>query len=263
MDVGTIVAWVQLVLWAFAVVAAAIKIAKDWKRGGFAQVVPQKGVYILLLIGLAVSGISLYFNQHPRVVQVEKIVEKLVPQVCLQCQTCPQSPTANAPNRVRGHQDGGQPALVIPPNTTISATTKAPDSAAVGINTGTVTVNPPVNPNAMTVTYDCVGTEKDSGRSENSLTLINVNPNKETPSLIQMEKLNNSKDYSGLLEVCEGKIKSVPQWLTPYLFCSLGYLASGNVDKARDVLKEYDSKTGPAYSGEPCKQASDFLHSHL
>jgi hypothetical protein len=119
MDVGTIVAWIQLVLWALAVIAAAIKVAKDWKKGGFVQVVPQKGVYILLLIGLAVSGASLYFNQCPRVVQVEKIVEKLVPQACPQCQTCPQCPIAAAPNRVRGHQDGGQPALVIPPNTTI------------------------------------------------------------------------------------------------------------------------------------------------
>lgn len=145
-----------------------------------------------------------------------------------------------------------------------SATTKAPDSAAVGINAGTVTVNPPVNPNAMTVTYDCVGTEKDVGRTPDSLNMINVNPNKETPSLIQMEKLNNSKDYSGLLEVCEGKIASIPQWVTPYLFCSLGYLGSGNADKAREMLQEYDKKTGPAYIGEePCKQASDFLHSHL
>jgi hypothetical protein len=33
-------------------------------------------------------------------------------------------------------------AVVIPPGTTINATTNAPNSAAVGINTGTVTVNP-------------------------------------------------------------------------------------------------------------------------
>ena len=56
---------------------------------------------------------------------------------------------------------------------------------------------------------------------------------------------------------------SAPEWLTPYLFCSLGNLATGNPQKAKELLNQYDSKKGPAYDSEPCKGASGFLHSQL
>jgi hypothetical protein len=97
MDVGTVVSWIQLVLWSFAVVVGSIKLVKRWRKEGFKESIslPQKGIVSLLLLGLIVSSVSLYFNYRPRVVQVEKIVEKpvdrivekLVPQECPKCNT--------------------------------------------------------------------------------------------------------------------------------------------------------------------------------
>src|ERR1700674_224604 len=84
MDVGTIVSWIQLVLWSAAFVFGAFKFIEKWRAGGFMQAIslPRSSIYPLLIVGLVVSAISLYFNYHPKVVQVERIVEKPVPVPC-------------------------------------------------------------------------------------------------------------------------------------------------------------------------------------
>ncbi|MGB6678598.1 MAG: hypothetical protein WBE44_18025 [Terriglobales bacterium] len=81
MELERVEAWIQLVIWIFAGMAGALKLIKGWTKGGLLQSMnlPQKGIYILLVIGLAISSVSLYFNYRPRI--VEKIAEKPVEKV--------------------------------------------------------------------------------------------------------------------------------------------------------------------------------------
>lgn len=76
MDIGTIVSWIQLVLWLFFIV----KFVKQRGKEGFMSL-PLKGIYFALLFGLAISATSLYFNYRPRTVRVERIVEKPVDRI--------------------------------------------------------------------------------------------------------------------------------------------------------------------------------------
>jgi hypothetical protein len=93
----------------------------------------------LSLLSVCLSSFAAYRFFRPRVRDkivekpVEKIVEKLVPQECPK----PQTPT---PVHPKARTDSNQ-SQIVPPGTTINATTNAPNSAAVGINTGTVNVN--------------------------------------------------------------------------------------------------------------------------
>ena len=80
MDAGTVAAWIQFVLWAFAAIIGITKLVKQWRKEG-PMSLPLKGVYLALLFGFAVSAISLYFNYRPRIVQVVKIVEKPVDRI--------------------------------------------------------------------------------------------------------------------------------------------------------------------------------------
>jgi hypothetical protein len=272
MDIGSIVAWIQLALWLVTLIGITIAYTRKLRSGetNLPSILGSpRPLWAILVVGLLLSFGSLYFNYRPRVIRVEKIVEKPVDRVVEKVipAECPKpQPFADTPTRPIHHgkqATATKSALPIPPGTTINATTNAPDSAAVGVNTGTVTVNPPVNPNAWKVTYSCQGNERDEGQTPEAATAVNVNFGKETATLKIMEELNNSKDYSALLGVCQEKIKSVSEWLTPYLFCSLGYAFIGNATKARELLAEYDKRTGPAYAEEPCKQISQHLHKHL
>jgi len=123
MDISTFVAWVQLALWAAALFAAAIRSIKKWREGNMQAL--SKAVYWLLLFGMAISAVSLYFNYRPRTVTVEKIVEKpvdriverLVPTPCPKVQT--QGPARKAP--VKKANNGGDlsasPQVQQPPQT--------------------------------------------------------------------------------------------------------------------------------------------------
>lgn len=78
MEVGTIVAWIQLAVW---LSAAAVGIGKIIKRSREKDRLEelnlsQKGIYALLVLGLLVSSASLYFNYRPRI--VEKTVVQTV-----------------------------------------------------------------------------------------------------------------------------------------------------------------------------------------
>jgi hypothetical protein len=95
----------------------------------------------LSVLSVCLSSFAAYHFFRPRIEEkivekpIEKIVEKLVPQECPQ----PQTPAA-VHTKPKADSVGGQPPIV-PPGSTINATTNAPNSAAVGINTGTVNVN--------------------------------------------------------------------------------------------------------------------------
>ncbi|MGC2170409.1 MAG: hypothetical protein WA555_05705 [Candidatus Sulfotelmatobacter sp.] len=80
MDVGTIVGWTQLALWAVAVFVFIIRV----QRGEAKMPVFLKNnlvIGIVIALGICGSLASLYLHYvHPRV--VEKVVEKLVPAPC-------------------------------------------------------------------------------------------------------------------------------------------------------------------------------------
>jgi hypothetical protein len=144
--------------------------------------------------------------------------------------------------------------------TAINAITNAPNSAAVGVNTGTVTVNSPLNPNKEVMTFDCGGTKHIT-----TTTSFDTASGPEEVAFTEMVGLAKSRDHQELLEQCNKQInmKRDPEWLTPYVFCSYAEFETGNVPKARESLSYYDDRKGPNYEIGVCKQLSDFLHDKL
>lgn len=209
---------------------------------------------ILVAASFGLSAYSFYRSRHPitivekvpveKIVEkpVERIIEKLVPQKC--------------PKVVS--QSSKQGKLEIPPGATISATTNAPDSAAVGVNTGTVTVNPPVNPNLAVITYDCGGL-----KHIRSASAISAEAGKEMAAFTEMGNVSDSHDYNKLLALCTAQMTSHKEWLTPYLFCSYAEFQLGNTDEAKKALSYYDSNKGDNYDIGVCKDLSGYLHSNL
>jgi hypothetical protein len=118
-----------------------------------------------------------------------------------------------------------------------------------------------VNPNVPAKTYFCNGQWRTAGPGPSAAFQITLGG--DDRAFQEMAQLNNSHEYAELLKFCRTQIDSAPEWLTPYLFCSLGHLALGNSLKAREMLSYYDSKTGPAYESPPCRQMSDYLHQRL
>ncbi|HEY5027389.1 MAG TPA: hypothetical protein VIK39_03195 [Candidatus Angelobacter sp.] len=158
----------------------------------------------------------------------------------------------------------------IPPGTTINATANAPDSTAVGINTGTINVNPPVNPNAKTRIYDCRGNYKDisAGSVEvntgnDQTTAYGVMNGLTHKAFIEQDPNKKQATYQELMDKCNEQIKSVPQWLTSYVFCAQAHLVMGDEMKARELISYFDKHKGVAYNTESCKALSDHLHEVL
>ncbi len=122
-----------------------------------------------------------------------------------------------------------------------------------------------VNPNRPVTTYDCGGDSTTAGRGvATGLSVISTAGGPAVEAFQKMATLYNSRQYSELLVACNSQIKSVPEWLTPHLFCGLAHLEMGQRDEAKEALRYYDQKTGPPYDGDNrCKAISDYLHSHL
>jgi hypothetical protein len=110
-------------------------------------------------------------------------------------------------------------------------------------------------------TYFCNGQWKTAGPGANAAVEINMGGDDST--FQNMLQLNHARQYSELLKVCSAQIQSAPEWLTPRLFCGLAYLGTGDKINAKAMLAEFDSRTGPAYGADACKQMSDFLHAQL
>lgn len=118
-----------------------------------------------------------------------------------------------------------------------------------------------VNPNIPVKTYFCNGKWRSMGPGPNTgLEMITGGDDKEFKKMID---LLNAKDNSGALTECLAQIQAAPEWLTPRLVCGVAYLRTGDTAKAKEMLAEFDSKTGPAYSADGCSQMSDYLHAHL
>ena len=230
----------------------------------------SKLILVLLIGGLAFSGYGFYLaNRRPK--EITKIQEKEVPGPCPKGETQfqPRSvPQQTKPKTSAASSQSQQLGIVIPPGTTINATTNAPDSAAVGVNTGTVTVNPPVNPNKTVISYNCGGHGSSVGPSETALVSVReLDVSKEFEAMrainnkaaAELNRANQAEQYSKLLDKCNQQIQATPEWLSPYLFCGLGYAMTGAKDKARDMLSRYEGKAGPAYNDDSCKQMVDYL----
>ena len=152
------------------------------------------------------------------------------------------------------------------PNSNNSLNVSAPNGIAIGGNNNgiaTVNNNPAVNPNAMTVMYDCGGNRRSSGPTPNTGLSVTLDVGHDESALKEMVRLNDAQQYSELLDTCRGNIAGEPEWLTPYLFCGLGYFASGDKLKAREMLAHYEQYKGPAYNVEMCNNIEDFLRNNL
>jgi hypothetical protein len=118
-----------------------------------------------------------------------------------------------------------------------------------------------VNPNIPVKAYACNGEWRTVGPGQ--ATALEVNMGGNDSAFQNMIRLNNSKQYADLLNECLAQISSTPEWLTPRLFCGMAYMASGNKVKVKEMLTEFDSRTGPAYTVGACQQMSDLLHRAL
>jgi len=118
-----------------------------------------------------------------------------------------------------------------------------------------------LNPNLPVKVYFCNGTWRTAGPSARAA--LDINMGGDDIAFKEMIDLANSDKQESLLKVCLANMESKPEWLTPLLFCSLAYAQSGQIEKAKDLLARFDSRTGPAYETDACKQVSDLLHSRL
>jgi hypothetical protein len=118
-----------------------------------------------------------------------------------------------------------------------------------------------VNPNVPARTYFCDGQWRTAGPGADAA--LEVDMGGDDSAFQQMIRLNNSKQYADLLKACLTEIDSKPGWLTPRLFCALAYAGTGEKVRAKEMLTEFDAKTGPAYAVGACGQMSDYLHKQL
>ena len=118
-----------------------------------------------------------------------------------------------------------------------------------------------VNPNVPPRKYQCTGSWSTAGAGPGAAFEIQLGGN--DSAFQEMVRLNNTRQYASLIKACLAQIDSSPEWLTPRLFCGLAYLGTGDKVKAKSMLDEFDSKTGPAYDTEPCQRIFNFLHDNL
>jgi len=118
-----------------------------------------------------------------------------------------------------------------------------------------------INPNLPAKTYFCNGMWRTAGPGKNAGMEVSIGG--DDSAFQEMARLYNSKQFTDVVKKCLSQIESAPEWLTPRLFCGLGYLALGDTAKAKEMLKDFDSRTGPAYEAEPCDKMSTFLHASL
>jgi len=118
-----------------------------------------------------------------------------------------------------------------------------------------------VNPNIPAKTYFCNGQWRVAGPGAHAGFEINMGG--DDSAFQTMLRLNNSRQYADLLKACIAQVSSAPEWLTPRLFCGLAYLGTGDKARAKDMLTDFDSRTGPSYNVDACPQMSDYLHKVL
>lgn len=109
-----------------------------------------------------------------------------------------------------------------------------------------------------TKTYFCDGMWQTNTQARSVLNSKSGGNDSEFLNMIEL--LRNAK-YSELMNACEANIKSVPEWLTPRLFCGLAYAHLNDKGKALVMLKEFESRAGPSYDIPPCHDMTVILRS--
>ncbi len=120
---------------------------------------------------------------------------------------------------------------------------------------------PAVSPKIPAKTYFCNGEWRIAEAGAN--TRLPLQKGGDDKSFQRMLELYNAGGHAELLTKCRDQISSVPDWLTPYLFCSLAYLANEDRTRAKEMLDYFDQKKGPAYEVGTCVLISNFLHQKL
>ena len=118
-----------------------------------------------------------------------------------------------------------------------------------------------LNPNVPVKTYFCNGQWKTAGPGASAA--MEVVMGGDNAAFEQMIGLVNTQQFQGLLSLCKAQMTEKPEWLTPYLTCGVAYLGIGDKANAAAMLKDFDSRTGPAYDVDGCKQMSDFIRTSL
>jgi hypothetical protein len=121
--------------------------------------------------------------------------------------------------------------VVVPPGTTINATTNAPNSAAVGINTGTITVNQPSDLTAPVITYFYDVSQRVSRPGSYT------DAPGESEAFKKILKLNSEGNWNGLLDICRAEIGKAPKWLTPYYYEGLAQANLQHLEEAASLFK--------------------------
>jgi len=186
----------------------------------------------LMAISLSLSGFGFYRSLRPRI--VEKIVEKPVDRVVeksVQAE-CPQSPKGR---RV----DTSKKQLVLPPGTVIEAKTVAPDSAAVGINTGTVNVNP--DPTKPVITYFLNGEQRISTPGNIAGALG------ERDAYNEMLKLTAEQQWTQVLSLSDAEIEKAPKWITAYYYKALAEASLQHFGKAIELFNYVETNARGEY----------------
>jgi hypothetical protein len=93
----------------------------------------------------------------------------------------------------------------------INQNSSGPYSPNIGVNTGTVNINPDVDPNKPVVTYDFTGVKR-TATSQG----VEAEVGREWDASAQMKLKSESQDWRGLASIAEEAKARAPEWLTPY-----------------------------------------------
>ncbi len=118
-----------------------------------------------------------------------------------------------------------------------------------------------INPNRPVKTYRCSGQWSSLGPGQNSV--IEYGGGGDGLDFDAMINLANSGLNSQLVNKCEALLQTKPEWLSPLLFCSVGYFRLGNIAKAKQALERYDSQSGPAYDEPHCQAIASDMRAKL
>lgn len=116
-----------------------------------------------------------------------------------------------------------------------------------------------VNPNAPKTTYTYYGMVRmiSPGRVRVSDDPIAMK------AFERMGQLDQSRDYSQLVELAEQQIRERPDWLTSYFYAGYAYNRLGQVEKARERLEVANRRIAGNPDYEPLQKPLNQLLEHL
>ncbi len=134
--------------------------------------------------------------------------------------------TGNQPSETTGN---------IPPNAHIEQHSEGPNSPNV---IGNLTINPPQNPNAVSISYDFNEMKRKIRPGK-----VEAEVGAETVVFQKLVSLQNSQQWNKLLDESDKTIKKVPEWLTPYAFKGLALAQLDRTKEAIELLEYVDKNS--------------------